>query len=106
MFAVVPPLFTCMGVTRKKHIPNLLRKHRRVMGYRQKEVAEILDLKSANRISRWEQGVATPGLFNLLKLSIVYSTLCDQLYIDLVAELRNEIQLKKERALKKPKKKT
>jgi len=97
--------FLIMGNERKKHIPNLLRKHRKIVGYRQSEVAEILDLKSTNRISRWEKGMAAPGLLNLLKLSIIYSTLCDQLYQDLMSELRKEIIEKKENVLGKRKKK-
>lgn len=84
-----------MGTARKKRIPNLLRKHRKLAGYRQHEVAKMLDLKSANRISRWEKGLATPGLFNLLKLAIIYSALCDQLYYDLIQELRLEIYERK-----------
>jgi transcriptional regulator with XRE-family HTH domain len=94
-----------MGNERKKHIPNLLRKHRKLVGYRQSEVAEILDLKSTNRISRWEKGMAAPGLLNLLKLSIIYSTLCDQLYHELVSDLRTAITAKKEKVLRKRKKK-
>lgn len=90
-----------MSAGSRKHIPNLLRKHRKLVGYKQSEVAEILDLKSANRISRWEKGQSAPGLINLLKLSIIYSTLCDQLYEELIHNMRNEIQYKKEHVLKK-----
>ena len=89
----------------KKHIPNLLRKHRKLVGYRQSEVAEILDLKNTNSISRWEKGIAAPGLLNLLKLSIIYSTLCDQLYPELRNDLRKDIIAKKENVRHSRKKK-
>ena len=92
-----------MATRPRKHIPNLLRKHRKLVGYKQSEVAEILDLKSANRISRWEKGQSAPGLLNLLKLSIIYSTLCDQLYEELIHSMRKEILNKKENVLKKRK---
>lgn len=89
----------------RRHIPNLLRKHRKQWGYQQKEVAEMLGLKSTNRLSRWEKGTAVPNVQNLLKLGIIYGTLCDQLYLNLVINLRREISRKREEVLKKRKRK-
>jgi transcriptional regulator with XRE-family HTH domain len=70
---------------------NRLRKFRRLMRYKQKDVAKKIGLKSPNRISRWENGTALPSVVNLFKLSVLYHTLADQLYIDLVEDLRDEI---------------
>lgn len=63
-----------------RNIPNRLRKHRILAGYSQKDVADILGMKSTSRISKWEQGTALPSLEYLLKLSILYHVLCDELY--------------------------
>src|SRR5687767_12074943 len=67
------------SATRK--IPNTLRTFRKLMKYDQKDVAFLLGLKGAGRISEWEKGKSNPSIDNLIKLSIVYRTLCDQLYI-------------------------
>lgn len=72
------------------HIPNRLKKYRRHMSYSQKDVARILKLKSASIISRWENGVSLPSIVNLFKLSILYKRLADQLYLELMQELRTK----------------
>ena len=81
-----------MGQSR--HIPNRLRKHRRISGYKQSEVAEILGLRSTNRLSRWEKGLSLPSLNNLFKLSALYKTLVEELYFDVLKETRKEIEQK------------
>ena len=60
------------------------------MSYSQKDVARILKLKSASIISRWENGVSLPSIVNLFKLSILYKRLADQLYLELMQELRTK----------------
>lgn len=75
-----------------KLTPNRLRKHRLLMGYEQKEVAELLGFKSHARISEWEQGISKPSLINLLQLSIIYQTLPDELYYDVRQECVKEIR--------------
>ena len=82
----------------RRHIPNRLRKHRKLMGYTQKDVALLLGLHNTNRISRWEKGLCFPSVVNLIKLSIIYRTFPNELYFDLLLELRHEL-LKKEREL-------
>lgn len=72
-------------------IPNRLRKHRRQRSFSQREVASLLGLKNANRISKWERGVSMPDALNLLKLSIIYRTLPYDLYFDLFQELKREL---------------
>jgi transcriptional regulator with XRE-family HTH domain len=60
-----------------------------MMGYTLKEVAWLLNLKSTNRLSRWENGRTQPNLKNALKLCILYRTLVDQLF----TEYRNELKV-------------
>ncbi len=70
---------------------NQLRKYRLLMGLTQSDVARALGFKSTNRIIRWEQGTAYPSVTNLAKLSVLYATLCEQLYQDLFEEVREEV---------------
>ena len=82
-----------MVTVSRTYYPNRLRKYRKIMGYTQKQVAIFLGLgeNNASRISRWEQGIALPSLQNVLKLSILYRTLVNQLYYDLFLQYRPEI---------------
>ena len=82
-----------------KYIPNELRRFRKRMGYQQKDVAFLLGLKSAGRISEWEQGTSNPSIENLIKLAVIYRTLCDQLYQDVRKKFVPEL-VKREKALK------
>lgn len=71
-----------------RHIPNSLRRQRKLMGYSQADIAKQLGMKRTNRISEWERGDSLPSLINLLKLSIIYRTLPTELYFDLFQELK------------------
>ncbi len=68
---------------RRTKIPNSLREHRRLMGYTQGDIMLKLQLESTSMISRWERGMTMPSADNLLKLSILYKTLVNELYYDL-----------------------
>jgi len=83
-----------------KKIPNCLRKYRKARGFKQKEVAEILGLKSASLISRWEKGICLPSPINLFRLAALYRTLVDALFIDLIRFLKQELIKKEEKSLK------
>lgn len=87
-----------MGKTHKRPILNSLRKHRKFMRYKQKDVARLLNLHDTSQISRWEKGLSIPNAINLFKLSIIYRTFPNQLYVDLVVELRHEV-IKKEKVI-------
>ena len=50
---------------------NRLRKHRRLMGYTQDDVAYLLDLRSSAQISRWEKGQAIPDTVNVIRLAYI-----------------------------------
>ena len=77
---------------RRTHIPNRLRKHRKMMGYTQKEVARLLGLAGSDRISQWEQGLKYPSVVNLIKLSVIYHVFPTDLYYDLMKAVREEIE--------------
>lgn len=79
----------------RRHIPNRLRKFRKLTGYTQKDVAALIGVQSTDRISLWEQGFAFPSVVNLIKLSIIYHVFPTDLYYDLMRELRREIEERK-----------
>src|SRR5258706_9721093 len=87
----------------RTHFHNSLRKHRKMMGYTLKKVAWLLNLKSTNRLSQWEHGIAKPNLINALKLCILYRTLVDQLFDEYRSELRVSL-IKREQLLTAKKK--
>ncbi len=84
-----------------KNLNNCLRKYRRLRGLRQSDVAEILEIKSTGMISRWEKGVCFPDSLNMLKMAIIYRTMVDALFIDLVRVLRENLLAKEEKVLRK-----
>jgi DNA-binding XRE family transcriptional regulator len=88
-----------MQNVKHNNVPNCLRKYRRARGLKQSEVARILGLKSASIVSRWEKGVCLPSTVNALKLALIYRTLVDALYIDLLRALRPELRKREEKVL-------
>ena len=85
-----------MSYKEYKKIPNLLRRYRRSRGLRQTDVARILGMESHVCISRWEKGESMPSFVNVLKLSVLYRTMTDSLFIDLLRSLRDEIREQEE----------
>lgn len=83
---------------KRKFTANSLRKHRKARGLKQKEVANILGLKTASMISRWENSLCLPKPANMFKLAVLYRTMVDGLFIDLRRLLQKEI-LKAEQKL-------
>lgn len=79
-----------------KKIPNCLRKYRKAVGLKQKEVAEILDLRSAGMISRWEKGVCLPSLMNVIRLAGIYCVLIDALFFPLIRTIKRKIMEREE----------
>lgn len=72
-------------------IPNRLKKHRRIAGLKQRHIARLLALHDTKPVSLWERGLAMPSTLNLIKLSIIYRTLPNELYYELFVELKAEI---------------
>ncbi len=80
-----------------KKIPNALRKFRKTNGYTQKQVASLLGVRSPGMISRWEQGSRLPSPVNMFRIAVLYRTMVDGLYIDLIRALRREMHAKREK---------
>ncbi len=76
-----------------KNIPNSLRKFRKANGYSQKRVAVLLGIRNPGMISRWETGSRLPSPVNMFRLAIVYHTMVDALYSDLILILRRQMQV-------------
>lgn len=79
-----------------KKIPNNLRRYRKAIGLKQKDVAEILNVKSAGMISRWEKGACLPSLLNAFKLAGLYSVLVDALFFPLIRMIKRKIMEREE----------
>lgn len=77
-----------------KFIPNCLRKYRKARGLSQKKVAQILSIKNASTISRWEKGVGLPNSLNVFKLAALYRVLADALFFNLIKLLRDKVKQK------------
>ena len=74
-----------------KKVPNNLRKYRKAIGLKQKEVAQILGLKNSGMISRWEKGRCLPSLVNAFKLAGLYCVLVDALFFPLMRVIKRKI---------------
>jgi transcriptional regulator with XRE-family HTH domain len=90
-----------MRNTKPKTIPNSLKRYRKARGLQQKEVAKILGIKSASMISRWEKGRCLPSALNLFRLAVVYRTMVDALYIDLLRASRADLHEREQRILRR-----
>ena len=86
--------------TKSQNIPNSLKRYRRARGLRQKDVAVILELKNTSMISRWEKGIFLPNTINIFKLAIIYRTMVDALFPDLLMTLRSDIQKREDKVSK------
>jgi transcriptional regulator with XRE-family HTH domain len=89
-----------MRNTKPRTIPNSLKRYRKARGLQQKEVAKILGIKNASMISRWEKGICLPSTMNLFRLAVVYRTMVDALYIDLLRASRADLHKREKRVLK------
>lgn len=82
-----------------RRIPNCLRKFRKINGYTQKQVAIVLGVRNSSMVSRWENGQRFPNPINILRLSALYKTMVDSLYIDTLRIIRSEIQRRLEKTI-------
>ncbi len=74
-------------------IPNKLKLFRRCSGYSQKKVARLLGLADTSTLSKWEHGVAVPGLVQVFRLSRIYNSLPQELFEELWNHLGSEYSL-------------
>ena len=75
-----------------KPCSNNLREFRTKAGLRQIDVARLLELDCADRLSRWENGSAMPNVMNLFKLSALYKAAPQELYFDLYRSIANSMK--------------
>ena len=73
--------------------PNKLRSFRRTNGYSRKKVAKVLGYADTSVLSRWERGVALPGLLQTFKLARIYHTSPQILFNDLWNDLDKDESL-------------
>lgn len=83
-------MHTTKSVTKPVH--NCLRKCRKERGLKQTDVARILQLRSAAIISRWEQGVSLPSIWNAIRLAVLYQTMMDAFFMDLRWSAKRELK--------------
>jgi len=62
---------------------NNLKMYRLKAGLRQVDVARLIGLDFADRLSRWENGLAMPNITNLFRLASLYKVPPQDLYQDL-----------------------
>lgn len=82
---------------------NLLKRYRLLYGYSQRDIARKLGIQSTTIVGRWELGQTYPDLKNLIKLSIIYKTLVDQLYPGLRSEIVKDYEEREKKGLKESK---
>jgi transcriptional regulator with XRE-family HTH domain len=63
-------------------------------------VAEILELNSTAMISRWETGLCLPDTMNLIRLTVVYRSSLDGLFMEFAKEIRKDLIQKEEKIFK------
>ena len=80
-----------MKSTRGNKQPNRLWLARKRRGLEQKQVTYLLDHKSTDQLSRYEQGARLPILENALKLEIIYGVPLRFLYKELSTKLEDEV---------------
>jgi transcriptional regulator with XRE-family HTH domain len=86
--------------TKSQNIPNSLKRYRKARGLKQKDVAMILELNNTSMISRWEKGIFLPNTINIFKLAIIYRTMADALFPDLLKALKSDIQKREDQVVK------
>lgn len=72
---------------------NNLKQIRKLRGFRQIDVAQMLGHSTSDRISHWEKGSANPGIENLFKLSIIYGISPQDLYAALFESLASDLKM-------------
>jgi transcriptional regulator with XRE-family HTH domain len=70
-------------MTNGQFASNKLKFYRKQAGLYQKDVASALGLDCMDRISHWENGIATPNIVNLFRLAAIYGVMPHDLYPEL-----------------------
>jgi transcriptional regulator with XRE-family HTH domain len=75
-----------------KYKTNRLIEYRKRMGFNQKTVAQLLGLKDASLLSRYESGSLLPTLESALTLEIIYRVPVAFLFPNLYEAIRSKIR--------------
>ena len=70
---------------------NQIRRYRQKRYLRQRDVAELLELKQACDIYRWESGQKLPSLTNALKLSAALKCPVELLFLDQYKQIQSDM---------------
>lgn len=79
----------------KQQPPNHLRNYRNDERLTQSDVAFLLDIKNAGRISEWENELSNPGLEHLLTLGLIYHRQIEDIYYELRKKLIEKLEIRK-----------
>ncbi|MEX8519018.1 MAG: helix-turn-helix transcriptional regulator [Leptothrix sp. (in: b-proteobacteria)] len=74
-----------------RHMPVLLRTHRRSWGLTQKEMAALLGFASSAHVSRIEQGKRTPSTETALACTVLFSVSLDELFPQLTTAIEKRL---------------
>ena len=74
-----------------RKFPNSLKKYRKIYGYSQQQVAQLIGHKSKTKISNYENGIVVPSLKIMMKLSLIFRTLPQELFPHMFQKMRKEI---------------
>jgi transcriptional regulator with XRE-family HTH domain len=87
-----------------RHIPNKIRRYRRMRGYNQAQVAALFGHCNTSTISGWEKGYCFPSVSNLFQLCILYRVHPHELYGHIYSELREKMLQRLSKQKQKPRK--
>jgi transcriptional regulator with XRE-family HTH domain len=75
-----------------RHLPALLRSHRRNWGLTLRDMAELLGYESPAHVSRIEQGKRTPSTETALACTTLFGVSLTELFPQLVAEIEERLR--------------
>jgi len=78
---------------KRTHVPNKLKLYREQAGYTQRDIAGILEFKTSNIVSSWENDLSRPSLEYVLKLQHLYHTLPGELFAELNERYREDVEV-------------
>jgi transcriptional regulator with XRE-family HTH domain len=73
-------------------IENRIWKHRKIKGFKQKELAFLIDQDLPSQVSRYERGLVIPNSEHLIKLCRALDIKIEQLYPHLIKKWLQEVE--------------
>lgn len=81
-----------MSLRRAFAIPNEIRRYRKRVHLRLRDVARLLGIADHTHVSHWEKGRKFPTLANALKLSAIIACPIEAFYARILGQYRSEIR--------------